>query len=315
MIDVCFKPAARAFLAVMLCMVMAGCSSPQVRELSDHWPLALPAQATVSHVPFVAQADHECGPAALSMVLASAGRTVPLNQLVDQVYLPDRQGALQVEMLAAPRQHGLVSYQIPPNLTALLTEIAAGHPVVVFQNLSLPVYPVWHYAVVTGYDRAADEILLHSGQTADQRVSFFTFEQLWARGHYWAMLALAPEALPVTLGVDQVGAAIAALERLDPSAANRAYRSALRRWPTDAILLVGLGNSAYQLQDKQAARIAYAQAVAFHPDFADAWHNLAQVLLDLGQREAAKDAIDHAIALGGNRLAQYQLLAKEINAQ
>jgi hypothetical protein len=34
---------------------------------------------------------------------------------VPQVYLPARKGSLQVEMLAAARRHGLVSYQLAPS--------------------------------------------------------------------------------------------------------------------------------------------------------------------------------------------------------
>jgi hypothetical protein len=36
-----------------------------------------------------------------------------------------------------------------------LREVAAGNPVLVLQNLSFAWAPVWHYAVVMGYDADA----------------------------------------------------------------------------------------------------------------------------------------------------------------
>jgi predicted Zn-dependent protease len=49
-----------------------------------------------------------------------------------------------------------------------------------------------------------------------------------------------------------------------------------------------------------------------HPDFADAWNNLAQVLLDRGERVAALEAIARAVALGGVRLPAYLELKRKI---
>ena len=68
-----------------------------------------------------------------------------------QVYLPERKGSLQVEMLAAARRHGMVSYQLAPRFEDMMREIAAGTPVVVLQNLGV-FSSGWHYAVAIGYD-------------------------------------------------------------------------------------------------------------------------------------------------------------------
>jgi hypothetical protein len=84
------------------------------------------------------------------MVFHSAGLNIEPGQLKDALYLTDKQGSLQVEMLATARRHGLLAYLLQPELQALLTEVAAGNPVVVLQNLGLSWYPVWHYAVVIG---------------------------------------------------------------------------------------------------------------------------------------------------------------------
>lgn len=294
-------------------VLLAGCATPQVAQLDASWPSAIPQQIELTQVPFFPQEDFECGPAALAMVVGAAGVQLSPDELVAQVYLPGRKGALQPEMLAATRRQGLLAYPLRPQLQDLLREVAAGHPVLVFQNLSLPVYPVWHYAVVVGYERQRHALLLHSGRTARMAISLYAFERTWARGQYWAMLALKPGQFPVTVNVESYTAAAAALERVNPRAAQTAFTAAQQRWPDDRAALFGTGNTAYALGQKEAAATAYQQTVQRHPDFADGWNNLAQVLLDLNRRHEASQAIARALALGGTRLPAYQALQLEID--
>ena len=189
-----------ALAGVVLCVaLLAGCAAPpQVALLQSDWPSGLPARTLLTRVPFIPQDDFLCGPATLAMVSQAAGRPVSAEQLTPQVYLPGRQGALQTEMLAAARRQGLVAYPLAPDLRTLLTEVAAGEPVLVLQNLSLPIAPQWHYAVAVGYDRARDEIVLHSGTTPRMPMALPTFERTWARARRWAFVVLPPEELPAT---------------------------------------------------------------------------------------------------------------------
>ena len=306
---------APAFAGVLFCALLAGCATPQVTRLHEaDLARTVAASAALESVPFFAQKEYECGPAALAMVLSAAGIAVTPEALVDQVYLPARKGSLQVEMLAATRQQGLIAYPLKPSLQDLLLEVAAGHPVLVFQNLSLPIYPVWHYAVVIAYDLERNTITLHSGETAQLKMSLFTFERTWARGNYWAMLALSPNTLPITADAGTYARSVAALESRHPQAARLAYALALTRWPDDANLRFGQGNSAYALHDLQAAQTAYRAATDAQPEFADAWNNLAQVELEMGDKAAAKVAIARAVVLGGARLPQYLELKSQLEA-
>jgi tetratricopeptide (TPR) repeat protein len=307
----CSTPALAGFF-VCIALWLGGCATPQVGGLAQHWPSGLPNHALIKSVPFFPQEDYECGPAALAMVLQSAGLAVLPEQLVEQVYVPGRKGSLQTELLVASRRHGLPAYVLQPTVEAVLREIAAGNPVLVFQNLSLPVYPVWHYAVVIGFDRERNVLVLHSGRTAQQEMSLFTFERTWARGNNWAMVALAPPRIPATAQPTAYAQALAALERVRVESARPAYDAALRKWPKERALLLGAGNTAYAMGDLPAAFAAYQAAVQAHPDFADGWNNLAQVLLDQHQPREALWAIRKAIALGGPRLAAYQGLQQAI---
>lgn len=308
------NPAAAGFAlcaALFLALLLGGCAAPpQTAALHAQWPAGVPERALLAEVPFFAQEDHQCGPAALAMLLQSAGVKATPEQLLPQVYLPGREGSLQLEMIVAARRNGLPAYKLAPRLDALLAELAAGHPVLVLQNLSLEAWPVWHYAVAIGFDRAAQTVTLHSGRTARLEMSLATFERTWARGGHWAIVATMRP--PATAEAATMAAAIAALERLDARAARRAYASALGRWPADPVLLLGAGNTAYAAGDLRAAAAAYRGATEADPRLADAWNNLAQVLMERGDRPGARAAIARAIALGGPRLSTYRELEQQL---
>ncbi len=114
----------------------------------------------LSATPFFPQSDYQCGPAALATVLTASGVTTTPEALVPKVYLPGRQGSLQPELVAAARQYDRLAYVLEPALAQVVAEVAAGRPVLVMQNLGLASYPVWHFAVVVGYDREAEQLVL-----------------------------------------------------------------------------------------------------------------------------------------------------------
>jgi len=284
---------------VVLTALLSGCAT-QSRLLLQSAPADLPRRQELSATPFFPQERYQCGPAALATALQAAGLEATPEALVSQVYVPARKGSLQTEMLAAGRRNGALAATIPPRLDALLREVAAGTPVVVLQNLSLPIYPMWHYAVVIGYDLDAGEILLRSGTIRRLRTPLSTFEHTWARSGYWAMVALPPGQLPTTASEDSVVPAVVALEKtLEPEQLQQTYDAALQRWPDNLVLQLGLGNSAYAAGNLQLAASAFRRAVAAHPDSAPALNNLATVLAELGDYPAARAAAERAVALGG----------------
>lgn len=283
-------------LAATLPALAAGCASLDPLQSGAPWPAELPPRVELAAVPFVAQARFHCGPASLAMAAGAVGLDASADALADQVFLPAREGSLQVEMLAAARRQGLLAVVLPGELRALFAELAAGHAVVVLQNLGLAISPRWHYAVVIGYDAPAREVLLRSGDEPRQRLSWFTFEQTWARGGRWAFVALPPDRLPATAReADAVQAAVGFERVAAPAQAARAWRTVRQRWPDNLPAAIGLGNALAVQGDYDAAAQVLAQAAARH-DSAAAWNNLARVQLQRGDRDAARDAARRAVA-------------------
>ena len=272
---------------------------PQTLELRDGGlPAGLPPRVELSAVPFFAQDEYQCGPAALAMVLAHAGSKVTPAELVPQVYLPARQGSLQVEMLAAARRNGLVSYQLAPSYPALLRELAAGTPVIVLQNLGL--FSGWHYAVAVGYDYGPGEMFLRSGETERKVMNFGVQEFFWRRGGYWSMVALPPGRIPATAEEERWLQAIIAFEKINPPAQSRtAFASFLQRWPANITAAIGLANAHYALGELAAAAAVLREAAGRDPASVPVLNNLAQTLSDLGRDDEALEIIGRAAAQGG----------------
>jgi tetratricopeptide (TPR) repeat protein len=302
-------------LALVVVLTM-GCAAPQTSALLSMPAPDLPAMVELKDTPFFAQEDYQCGPAALATVLQSAAIPVTPESLVSQVYVPARKGSFAPEMLVAARRNGALSVTLAPQLRDLLLEVAAGNPVLVLQNLSLPIYPVWHFAVVIGYDLAHEEIVLRSGTTRRLAMSMSTFEHTWRRSGQWAMVVLPPGRMPKTASESAMADAVVAFERnAAPGPVRLAYSTALQRWPRNLSLQLGAANAAYRAGDREGALTALRGTVQTHPDSVAALNNLASVLAELGRLDEARPIAAKAVSLGGPLQSIATTTLQEIDAK
>lgn len=293
------RPSRLATLLVLclLTLMLAGCSAaPQTQALYANTPASAFQRQELVDVPFHPQQQYQCGPAALSTMLEYSGVEVTPDALVSQVYVPQRQGSFQVEMLAATRGHERLAYPLAPTLEALMAAIDEGHPVLVLQNLALDWYPRWHYAVVIGYDLEQRQIILRSGVTRRLVADMKVFERTWKRSNYWGMVALQPGELPSFVEPLPYFRSVAAFERSAPEAlVEAAWQAGVQRWPRDRRLAMGYGNYLYAQRAFVAAAEQYRRVLKNTPDYAPALNNLAQSLLDAGQPQAAADYAQQAL--------------------
>ena len=278
--------------------LLGGCATAwQTEKLRIAPPIDLASTRELTQVPFYPQQQYQCGPAALATILNHYTLAISPQELEPQVYLPAREGSLQVEMSATARRYGMLVYPLRPELVDLLAEVAADHPVLVLQNLGFTWIPQWHYAVVVGYDLPTGELVLRSGTTRRWQTSLAAFERTWARADYWAQVILPAGQIPRTAEPLRYLRSVLDLEQTGQTdAAYLAYEAAARRWPTQPQVWLTLGNVAYQRHDYSQAVAAFVNATRIQPENATGWNNLAYALLQRGCPRQAGHSIACAVS-------------------
>ena len=284
-------------MVVLICLLTGGCANrPPGLEvyLND---ANIPTTLELRDTPFFPQAEYQCGPAALATVLVASGIGASPDELTGKVYLPQRQGSLQLELIAASRRYNRLPYVLNGKLASIISELASGRPVLVLQNLGLASYPIWHYAVVIGLDASRDEIILRSGDRQRLSMSTRKFIRSWELADYWALVVLRPGETPATPDENRYVSAIAALESAGQTdAAALFYATALSLWPDNTLALFGAGNIHYAQSNRKAAESTYRRLFALQPDHAAARNNYSYILGERGCHEVALAEIDALLA-------------------
>lgn len=286
----------RALPAAALAALLAGCAlSP---PLTQGLPAGQPRAVELRDTPFHAQEEFQCGPAALAMALNASGVAVLPSALAPQVYLPERRGSLQAELMGAARRHGRIAYRLPETGDALIAELVEGRPVIVFQNLRLKAWPVWHYAVMIGYDADRNVAILRSGRDERVEMRWQRFARSWHGAGRWAIVTLPPGVIPQQADAARYLEAAAGLEAAGQrDAAGQSYEAAVLRWPQEPHAWLGRGNVAYARGDFFNAASSFAHAVELAPADPAARNNLAQALLDASCVAQAQYQVERAAAL------------------
>jgi len=235
------------------------------------------------------------------MVLNHQGVDTDVEELIPQVFLPGRDGSVQPEMLATVRRHERIAFPIRGTMDSLLNHLSAGDPVVVMQNLSLPIYPMWHYAVAIGYDLPNETLILRSGEIERHTMSFSRFDATWARTERWGFVVGEPGTIPAGITARNALEALSAYEESHGSRATlSSWQAFVKRHPTNAMGQFALGNALYADQQLDNARKAFERATELDEKMGAAWLNLGLLLLQDDASDAAREALTQAASLDGS---------------
>ncbi|MCP5015017.1 MAG: PA2778 family cysteine peptidase [Ketobacter sp.] len=286
-----------------LSLLLAGCALNSKLLLSPAVRQQITPKAEITATPFIQQADFQCGPASLAMVLNLYGMTVTPEQLAAHAFTPKAEGSFPVELDMAARRQGFVSYPVN-SIDGLLQEVNAGHPVLILQNLGVSWYPQWHFAVVIGYDLEQQLVILRSGDQPRRQTPLRLFDTTWQRSERWGRVVLPPRTLPATAQPLNYIQAITRLESAKQlTAAQQAYRTAVTRWPEEPLARFGLANALLQDAQAQAAITEYSILLQQQPTMAEAWNNYAYALHAYNCVQEAQRAVQCALHLQPNNTA------------
>ena len=292
-----------AAVLAALAVALAGCAASP--PLAAGLPADAPRAIELRQTPYFPQEEYQCGPAALATLLVASGVGVTPEALAPEVYLPERHGSLTLELVGATRRHGRLPWVLATTADEMVAELEAGRPVLLLQNLGVPKIPIWHYAVLVGYDADRNVAILRSGDESRLEMKWQRFAGAWHRGGRFAMTVLQPGVIPAQAEPARFIEAAAGLEAAGQrQAAAGAYDAAIERWPDEPRAWLGRGNVAYADGDRAAAADAWMRAIVLNPKDAAARNNLAELLLEAGCLDESRNQVERAAALAdGTSLA------------
>lgn len=278
-------------------LLLTGCTAtPQSEQLRAQQPVDLPNIKKIADVPFYAQQQYYCGPTTLSEVFTYYGEPVNANDIAPKIFIPEREGSLQLEMVSATRQYGFLPYAERGTMTQLFRLVNDDIPVIVFQNLSIQLLPQWHYAVVIGYDLDAGTVTLHTGVTPEHTMPFELFEKTWARGNYWYMAPLPTGKTSEALDAfTYTSAAYDMLKVGETESAIANLEAATTEWPDQWLAFFLLAN--HYLEDKPKKAIAWFDKGYHVGQYQAAFmNNFAHVLVNQGCDKQASKVLELALS-------------------
>ena len=288
-------------LIIFLTFWLAGCG-----PTSDIY-LKKPTKPYVElkKVPFYPQEAYLCGPASLKMVAeywkqkGESIRDVPYETIEKVTFVPSKKGSFQPQMVAAARQLGLVAIESTQRAD-LFELLDGGIPTIVLLNQGTESIPVWHYAVVIGFDIDRQLVILRSGKTKREVMKIATFYEFFKKGGHWKLIAVPTTMVPPGVKESTYLKAAYDLEQtLDDELVQGAYESALKKWPKSLLVKLAAANYFFDKYHYEIAYDLYDDVLKKDPNDPIALNNMAETLYYLGEFDEALDFIDRAIKQHG----------------
>jgi len=188
------KAVRQLMLACWLGVTLAGCAGTPSTALQG-----LPQRVELSSVPFYRGNANHSAAMALAAVLSQQGAPITPGLLDQPLNLPMGLDSLDTSIARVARDYGRVVYPLDKRLDALLTQVAAGNPVLVRYQDGSAWWSEPRYAVLIGYDRYKQRVLMRAGMQRRLVMAFDDFASAWAKEGRWAILVQPPGQLPANV--------------------------------------------------------------------------------------------------------------------
>ncbi|WP_409522312.1 peptidase C39 family protein [Pseudomonas sp.] len=181
----------RWLVAGALLIGLSGCAGTPAPLPND-----LAQRVEIGSVPFFRGNAHHGGALALAAMLSQQGVSITPGLLDGPLRLPQELDRLDTSIPRVAHEYGMVVYPLDKRLDALLRQVAAGDPVLLRYQEGSSFWAEPRYAVMVGYDRYKQQVLLRAGMSRRLSMDFKAFEQAWAEQGRWAVLIQPPRRLP-----------------------------------------------------------------------------------------------------------------------
>ncbi|WPN59908.1 peptidase C39 family protein [Pseudomonas sp. P9_31] len=186
----------RSLALIVGCVTgLAGCAGSVAPEIKR-----LPERVELSGTFYRGQ-SYQSGPQVLASLLSQQDIVITPGLLEKPLHLPGAEDRLQQNMQNLAREYGMVVYPLDSHLPALLAQVAAGYPVMVRFTEGSAFWAGPRYAILAGYNRQKQTVLLRAGMDRRLLMGFGSFESAFENAGGWAVLIQKPEQIPAN--VDQ----------------------------------------------------------------------------------------------------------------
>lgn len=168
-----------------LCVLLLSAGCARTARVPD-------GAVTVIQVPFFAQEEFQCGPAALATVIdywhtkTGSGKNLTPEEIASDIYSPSARGVLGMDMERYARKQGFRVEHVAGSIDKLKENIDAGIPSIVLVDYGILVYQRNHFMVVKGY--LSDGVLVNSGREEGKFIGNQELLSVWKKTAYWMLL-------------------------------------------------------------------------------------------------------------------------------
>ncbi|OPY71285.1 MAG: Peptidase C39 family protein [Syntrophorhabdus sp. PtaU1.Bin002] len=146
----------------------------------------------IENVPYFAQEDFQCGPAALATVVNywylkdRSARQLSIENIVADIYSPSARGVLGVDLGLYARKLGFDVTDRAGSVEDIKRNIDLGVPVVILVDYGMFAYQQNHFMVVKGYTN--DGVIVNSGREENQVILAEDLNKIWKKTGFWSLI-------------------------------------------------------------------------------------------------------------------------------
>jgi ABC-type bacteriocin/lantibiotic exporter with double-glycine peptidase domain len=175
-------PLAPVLAALLGLALLAGCARPGAVPSA---PIAGPGEKRLD-VPFFAQADRQCGPAALAGVMRFWGLDASPESVSAEVFSAEAGGTLDIDLLLFARRHGMAGSITRGSFEDITRNIDAGRPVILFVDYGIWLYHKGHFLTVIGYGPGT--VIAHTGIESGRAIPVAELARSWSKTDNWTLV-------------------------------------------------------------------------------------------------------------------------------
>jgi ABC-type bacteriocin/lantibiotic exporter with double-glycine peptidase domain len=168
--------------------LLQGCAAPTRGDLLKKFRDNPELGSYIQNVPFYPQDEFMCGPSALTSILNYYSSGYELSEVTEELFVEELQGTLVMDMLIYAKLKGFKASAYSSGMMDLMIRLRQGNPLILFLNLGSKAKPKGHFITAIGYDDETKTVIVHSGTTQAEMMSYSALKGSWEKTGYSALL-------------------------------------------------------------------------------------------------------------------------------